>query len=148
MKLPASFRVFSDLKGITPSETSDRGDYYNPWRRDQRWRDWEETPFEEPGGSPHAEAPEGYAAVPQTSEAGDDHAPAPHSPAGSPNRTRQLMMSPMKNSGSSGTSSCSSTTRQLDIQTTTTWRASSVKLANLDGKWKPLFSFHVMIARL
>ena len=88
-------RLF-ELPEITPSETSERGDY-NPWRRDQRWRHWEETPFEEPDdGSPPVEAPEGYAAVPQTSEAGDDRAPTPHSPAGSPNRTRQSMKSPSR----------------------------------------------------
>lgn len=86
-------RLF-ELPEITTSETSDKGErYYNPWHRDQRWRDWEETPFEEQVEQT-VDAPEGYAAVPQTSDAGEEA--APHSPAGSPNRTRQTQRSPSR----------------------------------------------------
>ena len=86
-------RLF-ELPEITTSETSDKGErYYNPWHRDQRWRDWEETPFEEQVEQT-VDDHEGYAAVPQTSDAGEEA--APHSPAGSPNRTRQTQRSPSR----------------------------------------------------
>ena len=85
-------RLF-ELPEITTSETDKGERYYNPWHRDQRWRDWEETPFEEQVEQA-VDAPEGYTAVPQTSDAGEEA--APHSPAGSPNRTRQTQRSPSR----------------------------------------------------
>ncbi|CAK9107809.1 unnamed protein product [Durusdinium trenchii] len=86
-------RYCKELPEITTSETDKGERYYNPWHRDQRWRDWEETPFEEQVEQA-VDAPEGYTAVPQTSDAGEEA--APHSPAGSPNRTRQTQRSPSR----------------------------------------------------